>query len=92
MFEPKKNDVVNVCYDGKLGRKVEGKVISRKGFAVLVEFIEWASDSHKKVQNWFVRTSPDSFGGYLRVPDSFMKTLVGTPGDWYSVYDINDGR
>ena len=87
LFDPKKGDKVAVCYDGKLSRAVEGVVKKRRGFALLVEFKEWASrPNDNTVQNWFVRLSPYSFSGYLRVDDSLMKMMVGTPGDWYSVF------
>jgi len=85
MFNPQKGDFVKVCYDGKWGRAVDGVVKARRGFAVLVEFTQWAEPQTAPVQNWFVRTSDDSFGGYLRVKDSLMRALVGTAGDWYSV-------
>ena len=86
MFDPKNGDTVIVCYDGKLGRAVAGTVKARRGFALSVEFVQWAEPQTKPVTNWFVRTSPESFGGFLRVKDSLMRMLVGTPGDWYSVF------
>ena len=86
MFNPQKGDLVKVCYDGKTRRAVDGIVKARRGFAILVEFVQWAEPQTLPVQNWFVRTSEDSFGGYLRVKDSFMRALVGTAGDWYSVF------
>jgi len=92
-FNPKKNDKVLVCYDGKLGRSSEGVVLKRRGFALLVEFKEWeplCDTPEQSVKCWFVRISKRAFGGYLRKRDSFMQKLVGTPGDWYSIYNMED--
>lgn len=82
-FNPKAGDVVLVCYDGKLARAVSGVVKARRGFALSVEFTQW--NRPESITSWFVRTSPDSFGGYTRTDDSTMRVFVGTPGDWYSV-------
>ena len=90
-FEPKVGDKVSVCYDGKRGRDTDGVVFKRRGFVVQVEFIPWAGNGKKKHRNWFVRTYPTAFGGYLRGEDSLMRLLVGTPGDWYSVYPHKTG-
>ncbi len=85
-FDPKQGDRVRVCYDGKRGRAVPGVVIKRRGFAVQVEFREWAEDN-PPVTCWFTRQNDLAFGGYFRCPDSLMKMAFGTPGDWYSVFE-----
>jgi hypothetical protein len=90
MFDPKKEDRVFVCYDGKWGRRQVGRVIKRRGFAVQVEFPKFADNNHV-VTNWFVRISPQAFGGYVRSQDSLMKMMFKLPGDWYSVFDCNVG-
>lgn len=82
-FNPKAGDVVLVCYDGKLARAVSGVVKARRGFALSVEFVQW--NRQESVTSWFVRTSPDGFGGYVRANESVMRSLAGTPGDWYSI-------
>ena len=92
MFNPQKNDKVLVCYDGKLGRASEGIVRMRRGFALLVEFTQWEEPQTLPVRCWFVRISPEAFGGYLRTRDSLMRLLVGTPGDWYSVFSVQEQR
>ena len=83
-FNPKKNDIVYVCYDGKLGRKVEGVVLINRGFAIKVRFKLWVEK--EIVEQWFVRVSDEAYGAYVRQEGSLMKALMGTPGDWYSVY------
>jgi len=89
-FDTQKNDKVLVYYDGKLGRASEGIVKMRRGFAFLVEFIQWEEPQTTPVQCWFVHISPEAFGGYLHVKDSLMRLLVGTLGDWYSVFSIHE--
>jgi hypothetical protein len=93
-WTPKVGDKVRVCYDGKLGRCEEGTVLETKGFAVKVRYIPWAADPGQgEVEQWFVRHNENAFGGYLREPKidfSLMRALVGTPGDWYSVYPLED--
>ena len=89
MFDPKKQDSVFVCYDGKWSRRMVGLVHKRRGFALQVEFPTYAEKN--MVINWFVRTSPNSFGGYVRLHNSLMKKMFGLPGDWYSVFDCNIG-
>ena len=51
-----------------------------------MKFDEWAGD-HKDIKQWFVRTSSESFGAWLRLSESFMRYALGLPGDWYSVYN-----
>jgi hypothetical protein len=87
-FNPSKGDLVYVCYDGKIGRKKIGTIKQRRGFAILVEFTPWCEEDKKSVECWFVRKNDQAFGGYLRIKDSLMKNLFGTPGDWYSVFPI----
>ena len=89
VFDPKKGDTVAVCYDGKLGRYVKGKVLKRRGFAVLVKFDEWAGDT-KNIEKWFVRITDWSFGGWVDVDKSLMRGFLGCPGDWYGVYHISE--
>lgn len=87
-FDPAIGDNVRVCYDGKSGRAVQGVVVDKGQFAILVEFKEWAEDN-PPVKCWFKRHTKQSFGGYCQSPDSLMGALFGTPGDWYSVYQDN---
>ena len=63
-FNPKKNDIVYVCYDGKLGRKVEGVVLINRGFAIKVRFKLWVEK--EIVEQWFVRVSDEAYGAYVR--------------------------
>lgn len=85
-FNPKKNDIVYVCYDGKWGRKIEGVVVVSRGFAIKVRFKLYAEK--EIIENWFVRISDEAYGGYVRqVVNSVMRGLLGLPGDWYSVYE-----
>jgi len=86
MFDPKKGDFVSVCYDAKWGRARRGKVIQRRGFAILVEFPEY---NKNVVTAWFVRTSSDSFGAFVKVEESLMRAMFGLKGDWYSVFSID---
>jgi hypothetical protein len=91
-WTPKKDDTVYLYYDGKRGRRIEGKVLNIKGFLIQVEFIPYCSDNEEKVTNWFPRLiankSEDGnrYGGYLKGEGEggIMKWL-GLPGDWYSV-------
>ena len=85
-FKPKLNEKVSVCYDGKTGRMVEGRVLSIKGFMILVQFKEWASENEKEITCWFPRKNDFSYGRFVPVEDSLMKKLFGAKGDWYSVY------
>lgn len=87
-FNPVKGETVSVCYDGKSGRAVDGVVLQRRGFALQVRFKEWTNPNGKAHDSWFVRTRPNSFGGYLRTKDSLMNMMFGKecPGDWYSVF------
>ena len=85
VFDPKKDDEVVVCYDGKWGRRVKGTVLQRRGFAIQVRFKEYAEDNI--LTAWFVRTSPHSFGAFVKVENSLMKMAFGCKGDWYSVYE-----
>jgi hypothetical protein len=87
-FNPLKDDLVYVCYDGKIGRKKIGTVKQRRGFAILVEFVPYDSEGERLVECWFIRRSDQSFGGYLKSDDSLMKSMFGTKGDWYSVFPI----
>lgn len=87
-LKPKKGDLVSVCYDGKWGRAVVGKVVQSRGFAIKVEFPE--SDGGEVLTAWFVRLGPNRFGAFVRqVERSIMRFLFGLPGDWYSVYHID---
>jgi len=85
-FNPKEGDLVRVCYDGKSGRAVVGKILKRRGFAIQVEFKDWVEQEPST--NWFIRISQWAFGGHLRSKHSLMNKLFGKscPGDWYSVY------
>jgi hypothetical protein len=87
-LNPKKGDLVSVCYDGKWGRAVIGKVIQKRGFAIQVEFSEYANEKHI-VKAWFVRTSNKSFSAFVKVENSIMKTLFNLPGDYYKVLHID---
>jgi hypothetical protein len=93
-WKPKENDIVYLYYDGKRGRRVEGKVLKIKGFMIQVEFIPYASDNKEKVINWFPRCyknkyEDNRFAGYLKGEGEggIMKWL-GLPGDYYSVEEI----
>ena len=86
-FHPKKDDTVLVCYDGKLRRGTEGTVLISRGFAIKVRFKLYAEDNI--VENWFVRISDEVYGGYVRQAEiSFMRCVLGLPGDWYLVCEI----
>jgi hypothetical protein len=93
-WQPKKGEAVRVCYDGKLGRCDEGEVLEVRGFAIKVVYLPWACEPGQgPVEQWFVRIRGNAFGGYLREPYieySFMKNALGEPGDWYSVYPMDD--
>lgn len=86
MFNPKKGQIVKVCYDGKICRAVKGEILQRRGFVIQVKFKRWNEDT--EVTMWFKRITNKSFGGYLRTSDSLMNILFDDkcPGDWYSVY------
>lgn len=86
-LNPKKGDLVSVCYDGKWGRAAIGKVLQRRGFAIQVEFPEYAEEEW--LTAWFVRTSPTSFGAFADVKKSIMRSLYGLKGDWYTVLHID---
>lgn len=91
-FNPQKDEKVYVCYDGKMGRCVPGKVLDTNEDEVLVEFDEWAGDQ-KGVKHWFKRESENHFGSFVPVKDSLMMMLFGpeeAPGDWYSVISKED--
>lgn len=83
-FHPKKDDIVSVCYDGKLSRRTRGKVLMSRGFAIKVRFKLYAEKI--EVENWFVRISDEAYGGYVREGQGLMPWM-GFPGDWYSVYE-----
>lgn len=85
-FNPKIGDKVRVCYDGKSGRAVIGKVTDSKNDHVRVQFQEWAGDYI--LQSWFSRHTDKSFGAFVSVPESLMRSAFGCPGDWYSVYPL----
>ncbi len=86
-LNPKKGDLVSVCYDSKWGRAKIGKVLQRRGFAIQVEFEEYASNN--TLVAWFVRTSPTSFASFVKVKKSLMAYLFGLPGDYYAVLHID---
>ncbi len=88
-FNPQKDDIVYVCYDGKMGRCVKGKVLDTAEDEVLVEFDEWSGEG-KGIQHWFKRESENHFGGFVPVKESLMKMLFGSEGDWYSVISKAD--
>jgi hypothetical protein len=88
-FDPEIGDEVRVCYDGKSGRAVKGLVVDKRPSEIQIEFCEWAADN-PPVKCWFLRQTKESFGGYLETPNSLMKALFDTPGDWYSVYKSKD--
>jgi len=85
MFKPKVGTTVSVCYDGKLGRAVDGIVLKTRKNKILVEFDEWAGDM-KGIRHWFKRTGGQSFGDFVPVDGSLMNMLFDSPGDWYSVF------
>jgi len=86
-FNPMPGDKVRVCYDGKIGRAVTGTVIESFRDTIKVEFCEW-SKGVKLVKCWFSRINKYSFGGYLEIEDSLMLIMFGTPGDWYSIFEM----
>ncbi len=87
-------DEVAVCYDGKWGRRVKGRVLcGKKGTMILVEFQQRGEETI--LQHWFRRRRGGKntlggkqyyFGGFVPVDGSLMRSLFGTPGDWYSVW------
>ena len=89
-FNPKINDEVRVCYDGKISRCVCGLVIDVGYNKIKVRFSEWAGDKDIKIEWWFKRINEYKFGGFVKVKDSLMKMMFGCEGDWYSVYQIID--
>jgi len=66
---------------------VKGTVLQHRGFAILVEFNEWAEENNK-VKAWFVRTSPRSFSAFVKVENSLMKMMWGLKGDYYCAFSI----
>jgi len=85
IFDPRPGETVRVCYDGKAGRAVPGKVLKRRKNKIQVEFCEWA-ENNPPITWWFERQNDQSFGSFVNVEQSLMKAAFGCPGDWYSVY------
>lgn len=90
-------DRVAVCYDGKVGRAVEGVVTgTRQVSRIRVKFNTWTDG--ELVEAWFPRRQrPVRYGGrrytygkFVQVTDSLMDKLMGSGGDWYAVYKMSD--
>jgi len=90
-FNPKVNERVRVCYDGKRGRACRGVVTQVKENMIEAKFDQWAeSQDRALVCCWFTRQNPMAFGGWLKTKDSVMRSAFGTPGDWYAVYEYKE--
>lgn len=97
---PEVGEKVAVCYDGKLGRAVLGEVVQVRGFCAQFKYHQWAEGGENEpVLHWMVRKSWHSYhedkyywsySGYLRVDDSLMRRLIGSPGDYYSAIRLSD--
>lgn len=90
-------DRVAVCYDGKVGRAVEGVVTgTRQVGRIRVKFNSWTNN--EPVEAWFPRRQrPVRYGGkrynygkFVPVENSLMDALFGSGGDWYTVYKVSD--
>ena len=86
-FEPKKGSTVSVCYDGKIGRAVDGEVVAYADEWVEVKFKPWAcEDEDLVVSVQFDRQSDNHFGGDLKGEgEGGIMRMLGCDGDWYSV-------
>jgi len=88
-IKPKVGDLVSVCYDGKWGRVSIGKVLKTRGFAVQVEFPQYAA-IRKTLTSWFIRTSDQSFATYAKDIDcSIHRDLLGLSGEYYILLHID---
>ena len=76
-FEPSTGERVWVCLNGKWNQGGEGVVIQRRGHFIQVCFPIYGEMNHYENQ-WFVRTSPNSFGAYYKkgkVPEKMNYTV-----------------
>jgi len=91
----KYGDEVAVCYDGKWGRRVKGKVIkTHNGHHITVRHPLYADEGvvetrfRRKDRGRYARKR--IFSGWVRHSDALMPMLFGAPGDWYSVVKWRD--
>lgn len=89
----KKGCLVRAHYDGKCGRGTDCKVIRRRGFAILVEFIPWHFLNKKPIQKWFVSRKTDEYSlkygkvyaAYVQGERSIHEGFFGLKGEYYSL-------
>ena len=87
-WNPKVGDRCFACYDGKYGRRVEGKVVKHQGGTLVVEFVPYCSDDNKPVKMRANRKF-GHWAGWLVEDFNLMSALFGRkacPGDYYAVY------
>lgn len=88
----KVNEIVAVCYDGKLTRAVEGKVLftTPKGLRITVSFKPWANEEVGFVELHCQRR-PWGYSGFLQgVGENLVMRSLDIPGDYYRVFSLEE--
>ena len=85
-------ETVAVCYDGKWSRAVEGEIIKNLPGQLWVKFVPWLDES-SEAATIIASVDPETgnLGGWL-IGDREVgiMRMLGTKGDWYSVYKLTD--
>ena len=89
MWKPEVGEEVAACYDGKSGRATAGTVIEAAEDSIRVKFKRW-DDPEQVLEHVFPRHNEICFGDYVPVEESLMEMMVGSCGDWYSIFRLSD--
>jgi hypothetical protein len=97
LSEWKKLNTVFACYDGKISRATEVRVISVTKRQITIAGHLWGEgDSDSECYYTLPRDYRQGYqvceyAGYLRYPGKMLMEILGIgPGDWYRIYtDIN---
>lgn len=87
----RKGEMVNLYYDGKLSRKVDGLVVGVRAQQIKVRFIPYGGP-YNEIEAWFKRTNrkTNKYEGYAN-SEGLMPIMFDLPGDFYTVF-LNDSR
>lgn len=86
------NEIVAVCYDGKLTRAVEGKILytTPKGLRIGVEFKPWSNEEIGFVKLHIQRTTGIYSGILEGIGESRIMRSLGIRGDYYKVFPLHE--
>lgn len=85
------DEIVAVCYDGKMTRAVEGKILytTPKGRKIGVQFKPWSNERAGFVQ-LYCHKGEDYYSGILEgIGENGIMRWLDSPGDYYAVYPLS---